>query len=92
MSELQVKLPHSSMGGHRRNLGLFEWKTVLFSLVTAIFITPPESKILNSHSQGSFVRSTELSSSKGNIKRPYLLSGLFGVKKILSNWKQATKL
>lgn len=74
MSELQVKLPHSSIGGHLRNLGLFEWKTVLFSLVTAIFITPPEAKILSSLSQGSFKSEALNLASQKEVSRDHIFS------------------
>lgn len=85
MSELQVRLPHPSMGGHLGNIGISEFKIVLFPLVMAIFITPSESKVLSSHfqqddSRAPRIRNTELSSSEEFIKRPCVVPGPSGSK------------
>lgn len=81
MAELQVKMPHSSIRGHLRNVGISEFKIVLFSLVTTTFITPPESKVLSSHSQGSFESESLNSAPQKDVSRGHVLSPASGIKK-----------
>lgn len=74
MSELPVKWPPSSAGGCFGNLGLSEFKTVLFSCVTTIFVTLPETKVLSLDSPRSFESEALNSAPQKTVSRGCIMS------------------